>query len=278
MKINTDQYQSFGGLLTALMRDQEVNSDEQLARRAMRLQRNNLPRINVQRRTINNWRNNKSTPRSVDDQQFKLVAEALDLSAEEIGVFESLIAKSTANNQRPASLNSDRSKIALPFIPAARKWAPPTIMAVVVGILVAGYFTITGGFAGSGDTLSPSTQTEIPPALLNLSDDGFVLPNSDKQIVTKEQLEKLTGWELYVARNEIFARKGRRFTQESSMCLQNHFNRWRKSQTNPDGWYLETTDDIRLSNQERDNAETIRNYECSVRGGQYKCDGQLNAC
>lgn len=278
MKINTDQHQSFGELLAALMRDKEINSDEQLARRAMRLQRNSSHRINVQRRTINNWRNNKSTPRSVDDQQFKLVAEALNLSDEKIEIFKSLIAKSTTNHQRPASLKSDASKRTLPFIPITRKWASLIFTALALAILIAGYVFANGELAGNDDTSISTTQAEIPSALLNLSDDGFVLPNSDKQVVTKEQLEKLTGWELYVARNEIFARKGRQFTQRSSMCLQNHFNRWKKSQTNPDGWYLGTTDDIQLSQRERDNAETIRDYECSARGGQYKCDSQLNAC
>ncbi|WP_097151381.1 YARHG domain-containing protein [Cohaesibacter gelatinilyticus] len=75
-----------------------------------------------------------------------------------------------------------------------------------------------------------------------------------------------TFWELYVARNEIFARKGRPFVKVSSMCLQRHFDSWSRLEQNPNGWYNKKSGDVRLTDLEYRNAEIIRNYECKVRG------------
>ena len=53
------------------------------------------------------------------------------------------------------------------------------------------------------------------------SANGFVLPNSDKSYISKADLDKLSKWEVRVARNEIMARHGRRFNDQQ---LQDYFN------------------------------------------------------
>ena len=51
--------------------------------------------------------------------------------------------------------------------------------------------------------------------------DGFVLADSDTRRYTSDDLEDLSDWELEVARNEIYARHGREF---SNKALQDYFN------------------------------------------------------
>ncbi len=43
----------------------------------------------------------------------------------------------------------------------------------------------------------------------------YVLPDSDTKTYSSAELETLSNWELYVARNEIFARYGRKYSEES---------------------------------------------------------------
>lgn len=43
---------------------------------------------------------------------------------------------------------------------------------------------------------------------------GYILPESDSRVYTREELLELTDEELRIARNEIFARHGRKFTSE----------------------------------------------------------------
>ncbi|MCD8317185.1 MAG: YARHG domain-containing protein [Eggerthellaceae bacterium] len=50
---------------------------------------------------------------------------------------------------------------------------------------------------------------------------GYVLPNSDTQRYTEEYLETLSDYDLWIARNEIYARHGRGFDNQE---LQNYFS------------------------------------------------------
>lgn len=47
--------------------------------------------------------------------------------------------------------------------------------------------------------------------------DGYFLPEADSVQYSREELEKLSVWELYLARNEIFARHGRLFVQHGDL-------------------------------------------------------------
>lgn len=49
----------------------------------------------------------------------------------------------------------------------------------------------------------------------------YVLPDSDMRYYTREELENLSEWDLYVAHNEIYARHGRGFVRED---LAEHFS------------------------------------------------------
>ncbi|MCR5686568.1 MAG: YARHG domain-containing protein [Lachnospiraceae bacterium] len=89
--------------------------------------------------------------------------------------------------------------------------------------------------------------------------DGMVIPDSDMRKLSEEDLEGLDMGELRIARNEIYARHGRRF---KDMELQTHF----------DGmdWYFpidesETFDDGCLSDTEKYNADLISRYEKKFR-------------
>ncbi len=52
-------------------------------------------------------------------------------------------------------------------------------------------------------------------------DSQWIFPDSSERLLTDADIAGLSSWELKVARNEIYARHGRRF---NSAELQNHFN------------------------------------------------------
>lgn len=270
---------SFGEIFTSLMRDRGFSSDEQLARRAMQIQEQIRPRINVQRRTINNWRNNKTMPRSLSDQQFQLVALALKLSDEELEIVKGAIANEQNDTTSILDLDTVQPIDQGTFktereVKKRNFFSLGSLLAVIICAIV--LTTIAVWYFGEDER--SSYLTSIPPTQLRVSSNGFVLPNSDTTVISERQLEELSSWELYVARNEIFARKGRPFVKSSSMCLQNHFDSWSKSTESSSGWYQKRSGDIRLSDLEYRNATIIQNYECKNRGGQYNCSGKLNSC
>ena len=88
----------------------------------------------------------------------------------------------------------------------------------------------------------------------------YILPHSDTQAITLEDLQGLTAWEARVARNEILARHGRRFNDPQ---LQAHFDSC--------SWYHGTIDaddfDYNvLSQLEQQNVEVIKQYEATLEG------------
>lgn len=91
----------------------------------------------------------------------------------------------------------------------------------------------------------------------------FVLPDSSSRLYSTSELEGLSNWDLYVARNEIYARHGRRFHKDD---LQSYFN--------GQSWYTplyspEQFDSMGLlSSIEQQNASTILSLE-QARGSQY---------
>ena len=65
-------------------------------------------------------------------------------------------------------------------------------------------------YAGSGEENTDYDQTGTPS-----SDDEYILPDSDKRYYTREELNKLSDYDLQMAINEIYARHGRKFDTES---------------------------------------------------------------
>lgn len=262
---NDQSGETFGDTLSAIIADRGIKSDELLARKAMRAQAHQASRINVQRKTINNWRNNRSMPRSVTDRQFQLVLSALEVNERELANLIRFFDTDPKSQQDgpvdTATAPTNQSK-----------WIALATLGSVIAIAIL-LSIIWVSMKPSRDYLAT-----IPSSELSLTKDGFILPDSDKKPITNQHLEKLTGWELYIARNEIFARKGWKFTRASSICLQRHFDQFAKTATNPMGWYEVKPQKGQPSNLEFSNAEVIRSFECNVRGGQFKCNGHLNQC
>ncbi|MFK8254210.1 YARHG domain-containing protein [Ancylobacter terrae] len=146
-----------------------------------------------------------------------------------------------------------------------------------VVVVVAGAFRVLPIPALQAES-GPVYRDYMPPDELRLTSAGFVLSDSASRALTVDDLKPLSGWELYVARNEIYARHGRRFLRTYSVCLQNHFNAWAKGSQNPKGWYVPVSGEVRPSEIELANADFIRAYECGERGGQYLCNGEVWQC
>lgn len=85
--------------------------------------------------------------------------------------------------------------------------------------------------------------------------DIYMLPNSSTKYLEISDIEGLSAWELRVARNEIYARLGRRF---KDLRLQQYFDNctWYNGIYEPDDF-----DNTMLSDIEKTNAFFIRDYE-----------------
>ena len=92
---------------------------------------------------------------------------------------------------------------------------------------------------------------------------SYVLPDSDTRVYSTSELSGLSDWELYVARNEIYARHGRGFQNQD---LRNYFagQSWYREQYSPE----EFDSYVTLNSVEQQNADTILKLEKS-RGSQY---------
>lgn len=86
----------------------------------------------------------------------------------------------------------------------------------------------------------------------------YILPKSASRLLTEADLENLTQEDLRIARNEIYARHGRKFLDEG---LQEYFNgkSWYNGTIEPDDF----KEDM-LSEIERTNEDTIVNYETKM--------------
>ena len=103
----------------------------------------------------------------------------------------------------------------------------------------------------------PTFAPQVTPAT---EESEYILPHSDTEPITIDQLQGLSAEEARIARNEILARHGRRFNDQQ---LQEYF----------DGcsWYSGTIDadsfDYNvLSPLEQQNVEVIKQYEASLVG------------
>lgn len=89
-------------------------------------------------------------------------------------------------------------------------------------------------------------------------DAEYILPESASRLLTEADLANLTQEDLRIARNEIYARHGRKFLDEG---LQEYFNgkSWYNGTIEPDDF----KEDM-LSEIERTNKDTIVNYETKM--------------
>lgn len=129
----------------------------------------------------------------------------------------------------------------------------------------AGGFNVTVTYgelqATFGVTVSEPAPDPAPAPTSSSSD--YILPDSSSRLYSTSELSGLSDWELYVARNEIYARHGRTFQKDD---LQSYFD--------GQSWYTplyspEEFDSLGLLNStEQQNAATILSLEQS-RGSQY---------
>lgn len=87
---------------------------------------------------------------------------------------------------------------------------------------------------------------------------GYIFPDSDSRYIKKKELKGLSQEECRIARNEIYARHGRKFTDAS---LQAYFDDqdWYVGWIEPDEF-----DESELNRYEKKNASTIMSYETSM--------------
>src|SRR5262249_39563078 len=97
--------------------------------------------------------------------------------------------------------------------------------------------------------LPPSGPITVPPPLPDPAH-GLIFPDSDRRYLTRDDLRRLSREQLRIARNEIYARKGRYFQDAN---LKAYFSRF--------SWYRPTTWDVTLNAVEQANVTLIQSLE-----------------
>lgn len=123
--------------------------------------------------------------------------------------------------------------------------------------------------AGTKDSSDAATKEETPnldriiDSFIELENENYILPYSNSRLITRSDIASFSDFELYVARNEIYARLGRGFQNQD---LQDYFNRksWYVQRYSPEEFDAKVT----VSDIERENALTIRKEE-ERRGSKY---------
>ena len=77
----------------------------------------------------------------------------------------------------------------------------------------------------------------------------YILPNSDSRYLTKSDLEGLSKEECRLARNELYARHGRKFDDEA---LTNYFSQfdWYHPTIDPDNFDESILNDVEIANRD----------------------------
>ena len=91
---------------------------------------------------------------------------------------------------------------------------------------------------------------ETPPAGQSVSTSGFIFPDSDRRLLSPAEVSRLSAAQLRIARNEIYARRGRYFASED---LKQYFSGF--------AWYRPNTWNPDLNGVEEQNVRTIQNAE-----------------
>ena len=105
--------------------------------------------------------------------------------------------------------------------------------------------------AGPTTTVSPSVANPTPPiSPSRVTQTDFIFSDSDSRLLTSDDLRRLSKEELRIARNEIFARRGRYF---SSPELTERFSKF--------PWYAPNTWNPQLNDVERANVAKIEKME-----------------
>ena len=95
----------------------------------------------------------------------------------------------------------------------------------------------------------------LPPALGIASPEGRVFPDSSVRLLRSPEVASLGPATLAIARNEIFARKGRRFARAE---IREYFEQF--------DWYRPVADEVELTAIERQNVALLRRMEARFGG------------
>jgi uncharacterized caspase-like protein len=98
--------------------------------------------------------------------------------------------------------------------------------------------------------LAPPPASEPPPPADTRDVGGFIFPDSDRRLLKAGELAGLSKSELRIARNEIYARHGRKFVDAK---LRAYFSQF--------AWYRPRYKDVQLNDIEQRNVSLIQSYE-----------------
>lgn len=96
-------------------------------------------------------------------------------------------------------------------------------------------------------------QPAAVPAPTGVGGSGVVIPDSSDRLLSADELGNFSAPELRIARNEIFARNGLRFSDPS---LRAHFSQF--------SWYRATSDNVELSAIEKANVALLKTAETAA--------------
>lgn len=123
----------------------------------------------------------------------------------------------------------------------------------------------------SADKTSSATDSEeeIEEDIAEQATDVYILPESDSRYMTDADVENLSLKEINYAKNEIYARHGRKF---DSVELQNYFNSksWYDEKYEPEDFDKNHAGE--LNDYEKTNAEFLSEKEFSINPDGYKLD------
>lgn len=85
---------------------------------------------------------------------------------------------------------------------------------------------------------------------ISTADAGFVFADSDRRLLERAEIEPLDRPTLRIARNEIYARRGRKFVRQE---LRDHFEQF--------DWYRPQFGEVELTYIEQKNVDLIRSFE-----------------
>ena len=136
-------------------------------------------------------------------------------------------------------------------------WKPMTINAYNKGETYKGVpvYTITK-ITHHNNTQTSSVPTSSVPTSSAVQTNGYIISDSSSRLISESELQGMSVRDLRRARNEIYARHGRTFNDDS---LQSYFNScsWYK----PNSSYNYANENANLNEIEKQNIITIRNYE-----------------
>lgn len=144
-------------------------------------------------------------------------------------------------------------------IKAAREAAELSDEGEVQTIAIDKDIIVNAGGTGSADEKSKmqdSQTTEDSQTVQNTED--YIFPNSSSVLLTDSEVSGISKDQLRIGRNEILARHGRRFNDQT---LQQYFDSksWYNGTISPDEF--DANLDSRLNDVERANIEIIKKYE-----------------